>query len=335
MNACLIFHNSEGEDARYDLIGGPITIGRHPDNGIQVADSSVSGHHAELAVVNSGFRFTDTGSSNGSWVNGESVTWIDLQNGDRIRLGNVEATYSISDNCRSEIEIRSGREIKAETKQGLRKPLRNRLKLAQHLRLGAVVAFLISVVFAIFVFRSRNAPSSPPLNTSPSTSATQREVANRTVTPDKIPRSESTSNTRVVHQAGDPDARLLELKGAYGFTAQDDSATAGWMQNFLREAKSLFYDARSDEEALQAAIDLFEGINALTLREATSILSNLNSTRRVTNIAPPDFLKALRRIYPTFRREMPLTIAARETAESIMRGNIATELQRRSKSERK
>jgi pSer/pThr/pTyr-binding forkhead associated (FHA) protein len=81
----------------YDFTEDLITIGRAPDNMIIVEDPSVSGHHAELRIVNGKHQLKDIGSTNGTIVNGNTITETQLGHGDRIRFGGVDARYEAVD----------------------------------------------------------------------------------------------------------------------------------------------------------------------------------------------------------------------------------------------
>jgi pSer/pThr/pTyr-binding forkhead associated (FHA) protein len=69
------------------------TIGRAPENVMQLEDPSVSGRHAQIEQVGEDYTITDLESTNGTRVNGELVTSVTLRVGDRIRFGKVEACY--------------------------------------------------------------------------------------------------------------------------------------------------------------------------------------------------------------------------------------------------
>ncbi len=72
-----------------------ISIGRHPDNALQINDSAISGHHAIITVEANKYLdgaieifLEDLGSKNGTFVNGEPVTSKQqLNNNDTIRFG--------------------------------------------------------------------------------------------------------------------------------------------------------------------------------------------------------------------------------------------------------
>jgi pSer/pThr/pTyr-binding forkhead associated (FHA) protein len=83
------------EDGRstHELTDERVTIGRAPANSIQLEDPSVSGHHARLDLVGERYQLRDLDSTNGTRVNGETVTQVFLRAGDRIRFGKVEARY--------------------------------------------------------------------------------------------------------------------------------------------------------------------------------------------------------------------------------------------------
>ncbi len=66
-----------------------LTIGRAPDNDIQLIDSSVSRHHALIRLTHGKLVLQDLGSSNRTFVNGEKVNKISLSNGDKLRLGRI------------------------------------------------------------------------------------------------------------------------------------------------------------------------------------------------------------------------------------------------------
>ncbi len=65
----------------------PITIGRHPTNTIVVDIATVSAGHAIIEYTAEGYRITDRGSKNGTFVNGQRIEEVILKNGDIIRIG--------------------------------------------------------------------------------------------------------------------------------------------------------------------------------------------------------------------------------------------------------
>ncbi|NVB37835.1 FHA domain-containing protein [Pseudenhygromyxa sp. WMMC2535] len=66
------------------------TLGRHPDNTIQVLDRIVSKEHARITLGPNGrWMIRDAGSLNGTMVNGERVGEGALNDGDQLQLGNT------------------------------------------------------------------------------------------------------------------------------------------------------------------------------------------------------------------------------------------------------
>ncbi|MGB3328809.1 MAG: DUF3662 and FHA domain-containing protein [Thermomicrobiales bacterium] len=74
-----------GEVHRLDR--GSLTIGRASENGIVIAASDVSRHHARIDLINGRPRIEDLGSTNGTRVNGQHVRHADLEVGDRVAFG--------------------------------------------------------------------------------------------------------------------------------------------------------------------------------------------------------------------------------------------------------
>ena len=88
MSARLVLVSGEGPP-EYPLAAFN-TIGRHPDNTVQVLDRIVSKEHCRIVRAPSGgYILRDTGSLNGSYVNGERISEKPLSTGDQITLGNT------------------------------------------------------------------------------------------------------------------------------------------------------------------------------------------------------------------------------------------------------
>src|SRR6516225_7204363 len=74
----------------HELKGDKTTIGRVEDNLFQVAEPSVSSHHAEVLLRGNDVIVRDLNSTNGTYINGEKVTESPLKIGQILRLGQVE-----------------------------------------------------------------------------------------------------------------------------------------------------------------------------------------------------------------------------------------------------
>ena len=77
----------------HELSDELVTLGRSPENMIQLDDPSVSGKHAQLQLVGDDVKLTDLGSTNGTTVNDAVITTALLRAGDRVRFGKVEACF--------------------------------------------------------------------------------------------------------------------------------------------------------------------------------------------------------------------------------------------------
>ena len=69
------------------------TIGRKPHNDIQIDNLAISGEHAVVITILNDSFLEDLGSTNGTFVNGQSVKKHFLQNGDVIELGKYRLKY--------------------------------------------------------------------------------------------------------------------------------------------------------------------------------------------------------------------------------------------------
>jgi pSer/pThr/pTyr-binding forkhead associated (FHA) protein len=78
------------------LKGELITVGRRPDNTIQILDRSVSAHHAELVLENDHYRLHDLESTNFSFVEGNQIADFHLHQSCKITFGNIECEYDAS-----------------------------------------------------------------------------------------------------------------------------------------------------------------------------------------------------------------------------------------------
>lgn len=67
--------------------GGELIIGRSGDRDIVLEEEMVSRQHAKVRAEGSELLLIDLGSTNGTFVNGEKVRRIALQNGDRLLIG--------------------------------------------------------------------------------------------------------------------------------------------------------------------------------------------------------------------------------------------------------
>jgi adenylate cyclase len=91
--AKLIVQGSDGR-REYELAAPVTTIGRHPDNVVQILDRIVSKEHAQVIRQPAGtFLFRDLGSLNGTFLKGERVGEHVLSEGDELTLGSTQLTF--------------------------------------------------------------------------------------------------------------------------------------------------------------------------------------------------------------------------------------------------
>jgi hypothetical protein len=81
---------------RFSLTDSVITIGRHPDSNLVLADPNVSRNHAEIRPQGDNFAVVDLGSTNGTRVNGVRVDTQVLQDGDEVSFGNTRMRFEAS-----------------------------------------------------------------------------------------------------------------------------------------------------------------------------------------------------------------------------------------------
>lgn len=69
------------------LTTGTVTIGRQPDNVLQIDNPAVSGHHAKVYREGDHFVLEDAESFNGTYVNHARISKVVLKNGDKALIG--------------------------------------------------------------------------------------------------------------------------------------------------------------------------------------------------------------------------------------------------------
>ena len=72
-----------------------LRLGRSPDNDVILRDPATSGHHARLERRGDQFWLVDLGSTNGTFVNGESIQERQLNHGDRVTVGQNSVHFSV------------------------------------------------------------------------------------------------------------------------------------------------------------------------------------------------------------------------------------------------
>jgi pSer/pThr/pTyr-binding forkhead associated (FHA) protein len=91
--ARLVVNREEADLVTHELTRDIVTIGSAPLNHIIIDDPAVSAQHAILARVADSYRLKDLHSTNGTQVNGISITDAELKDGDKIQFGSVVAVF--------------------------------------------------------------------------------------------------------------------------------------------------------------------------------------------------------------------------------------------------
>ena len=81
---------------RFTLSESIISVGRHPDSNLVLADPNVSRNHAEIRPQGDRYAVFDLGSTNGTRVNGVRVDTQVLQDGDELTFGNTKMRFEAS-----------------------------------------------------------------------------------------------------------------------------------------------------------------------------------------------------------------------------------------------
>ncbi len=97
----LVIQTDQG-DLTYALQAATYAIGRDPTNSIVINFDAVSRHHAVLMRIPQAdhfrYRLMDGNlvgepSTNGTWVNGQRLSSVDLEDGDQISLGGAVTAH--------------------------------------------------------------------------------------------------------------------------------------------------------------------------------------------------------------------------------------------------
>ncbi|HUC86287.1 MAG TPA: FHA domain-containing protein, partial [Candidatus Acidoferrales bacterium] len=86
----LVILNQGMTGRTFELNTERTTVGRVEDNTFQIADGSVSSHHAEIILRGSDILVRDLNSTNGTFINNEKITEMVLKPGQTLKLGQVE-----------------------------------------------------------------------------------------------------------------------------------------------------------------------------------------------------------------------------------------------------
>ena len=87
---------TDGETGIVHLLGKRTTIGRTPDNDVQIDAKFISRRHAVARRDGDNTVIEDRNSTNGTYVNGQRVNRRTLKDGDLVTLGKTEFRFSVN-----------------------------------------------------------------------------------------------------------------------------------------------------------------------------------------------------------------------------------------------
>ena len=98
--ALLLVLKGAGRGNRFMVNEAGSTIGRGSDSDIFLDDVTVSRKHATISFED-GFKFVDSGSLNGSYLNNERTSTAALKSGDEIQIGKFHLVFICNKNSNS------------------------------------------------------------------------------------------------------------------------------------------------------------------------------------------------------------------------------------------
>lgn len=87
--------NGADQGVQYQLRGDEITIGRESSNDIVIDDKQASRLHAIISREGESYYLKDLNSQNGTIVNGQSASLVELGNGDEISIGETKFKFNL------------------------------------------------------------------------------------------------------------------------------------------------------------------------------------------------------------------------------------------------
>lgn len=94
--ALLIVRRGPGEGTTFTLDSDLITVGRADDAALMLDDVTVSRRHAQITREADGWRLTDVGSLNGTYVNRDRINSAILHGGDELQIGKYRFVFLVA-----------------------------------------------------------------------------------------------------------------------------------------------------------------------------------------------------------------------------------------------
>ncbi|MCA9314314.1 MAG: sigma 54-interacting transcriptional regulator [Planctomycetes bacterium] len=92
----LFVRGPQGEERVYDITQEEVLVGRDPEIAVPVGDRTLSRHHCRIYRGADGWRITDLGSRNGTFLNGRAILDELLASGDRVEIGETRMSAVIT-----------------------------------------------------------------------------------------------------------------------------------------------------------------------------------------------------------------------------------------------
>lgn len=102
-NCFLVFAKGDRRGEKFELTQPRTTIGRKETNTLALKDNVASSYHCEIVRNLNGYVIRDLGSTNGTLLNGETVTEGQLTHGAKIRVGNTRFVFQ--DPAMAEVDL--------------------------------------------------------------------------------------------------------------------------------------------------------------------------------------------------------------------------------------
>ncbi|MGH3423467.1 MAG: FHA domain-containing protein [Nocardioidaceae bacterium] len=92
-SALLLVQRGPSAGSRFLLDTQEVSAGRHPDSDIFLDDVTVSRRHATFRRTPEGYRVSDVGSLNGTYVNRDRIDDVLLHGRDEVQIGKYRLVY--------------------------------------------------------------------------------------------------------------------------------------------------------------------------------------------------------------------------------------------------
>ncbi|HEX8566716.1 MAG TPA: FHA domain-containing protein [Pyrinomonadaceae bacterium] len=269
----LTFADENGYTQRVAVSGEHFSIGRGAENDLQISNHSLSRRHVEIQRFADVFILTDAGSSNGTTINGETVSEpVSLKNGDLLTLGGaveieIEIIGNEAENAQAGDGFKQENENFSSVQSDESAPLWKNVFLIAPVA-GCVVLLVVgTLLFAIGgagKTESNDRRQNFPINN-------RREISNENAEeePEETPTPRRSSNENsIVSNSSEP-----EEKPSPANQSSELNKTEKYALQFLRRISS-------DTQAVLTAKQL-ELVNAKIKKyKSSAALENLRTARR-------------------------------------------------------